>query len=132
VLEPPPYDRKLVNKRTAARLDRKRRYRKPIFRREQVLKRWPWVPASGPSDAKVVRLAPRRRGPKPEVGNRVKECMRHDLRTGAITKQELRGFKEVELETRYGASRDTCRNARDEVLSESEFVDNSSDGNSDK
>lgn len=40
VLEPPPYDRELVGKRTAARLDKKRRFRSPVFRRDQVLLLW--------------------------------------------------------------------------------------------
>ena len=90
VLEPPPYDRELVNKRTAAWLDKKRRFRKPLFRRDQVLN-WPLVPPSGPSDVAtaeagsdtVVSLDSRRRGPKPHIGNRIKEAMRGDLRTGA-------------------------------------------------
>jgi hypothetical protein len=40
VLEQRFYDPTLVDKRTAARLDRKRRFRKPIFSREQVLALW--------------------------------------------------------------------------------------------
>jgi hypothetical protein len=35
------YDPSLVDRRTAARLDRKRHFRKPIFLREQVLLLWP-------------------------------------------------------------------------------------------
>jgi hypothetical protein len=41
VREPPPYDREWVNKRTAARLDKKRRFRKPIFNRDHALLLWP-------------------------------------------------------------------------------------------
>ena len=41
VMEPPPYARGLVSRRTAARLDKKRRFRKPMFRRDQVLQLWP-------------------------------------------------------------------------------------------
>jgi hypothetical protein len=44
--EPPPYDRELVDKRTAARLDKIQRFWKPIFPRYQVLKLWPLAPLS--------------------------------------------------------------------------------------
>jgi len=132
VLEPPPYDREWVNKRTAARLDKTRRFRKPLFRRDQVLIRWQLVPASRPSDATVVSLVSRRRGPKPKFLNRVKEEMRRELRSAALTKEELGELTEEGLKVRYQASRDTCRKAKREVLSESTFVDNSPDGNSDK
>src|SRR5262249_24085236 len=39
-LEPSPYDPDLVNKRTADRLDKQRRFRKPRFWRFEVLKLW--------------------------------------------------------------------------------------------
>jgi hypothetical protein len=41
VLEPRRYDPELVDKHTAAQLDGKARFRKPIFSREQVLALWP-------------------------------------------------------------------------------------------
>ena len=41
VLEPPPYDPTLVNKRRRKRLDKNRRFRKPLFLRAQVLRLWP-------------------------------------------------------------------------------------------
>jgi hypothetical protein len=41
VLEPPSYDPDLVDKRTAKRLDKKRRFRKPLFERDQVVELWP-------------------------------------------------------------------------------------------
>jgi hypothetical protein len=44
VLEPPPYDRELVDKRRAARLDKLRRFRKPKFPSFQVIELWPLVP----------------------------------------------------------------------------------------
>jgi hypothetical protein len=40
VREPPPYDATLVNKRRAAHLEKTRRFRKPIFSRDQALKLW--------------------------------------------------------------------------------------------
>jgi hypothetical protein len=137
-LEPPPYDSELVDKRTTARLDKKRRFRKPTFQKAQASKLWPLVPPSTPLDPtqggsdRVVSLDSRTRGPKPETSNRIKGEMRNDLRTQALTKQGLRELKEEALAVQYGASRDTCRKARQEVLSESEFVDNSPDRNSDK
>src|SRR5262245_18422236 len=36
-LEPPPYDSGCVNRRTARRLDKTRRFRRPIFKRDHVL-----------------------------------------------------------------------------------------------
>lgn len=41
VLEPPIYDPGMVNARTAKRLDKERRFRKPIFVREHTLHLWP-------------------------------------------------------------------------------------------
>ena len=40
VLEPRPYDPELVDKETAERLDRMRRFRKPLFWRDHALRRW--------------------------------------------------------------------------------------------
>jgi hypothetical protein len=74
----------------------------------------------------------RKRGPKPDIGNEIKETMRTDLRSGRLTTLRLRELKEEALAVQYNASRDTCRKARTAVLSESEFVDNSPDRNSDK
>jgi hypothetical protein len=41
VLEPPMYDPGLVDAHIAKRLDKRRRFRKPIFRRDHVLHLWP-------------------------------------------------------------------------------------------
>jgi hypothetical protein len=41
IREPPPYDPALVDKHRARWLDEKRRFRKPIFSRHQVLQQWP-------------------------------------------------------------------------------------------
>jgi len=63
------------------------------------------------SPAAVTRRQPGRPG---EVGKRVMEAMRRDLRSG----YDLATAKEIEMEARYTASRDTCRRTRDKILSE--------------
>lgn len=47
--------------------------------------------------------------------------MKRDLQNGDLSPEELFGMKEDALRARFIASRDTCRKARDEVLSELEF-----------
>jgi hypothetical protein len=136
VLEPPPYDREMVGKPTAARLDKLRRFRKPMFLSVQVVERWPLVPPPGgphkTSSDNVVRIDhPRRRGPKPVIGDKTRELMRTDLRNGRFTIQQFQKMTEEALAAEYDASRDTCRKAREVVLSEPEFVDNSPNRNSD-
>ena len=54
------------------------------------------------------------RGRKPEKFNEVVEKMRRDQHQGVI----IENLKEEALAEQYGASRDTCRKARDKVLSE--------------
>jgi hypothetical protein len=66
---------------------------------------------------------PRKRGQAPVVSLRVMERMRQDLRVKRFTVQELHSMTEEALKAEYGASRDTCRLARNSVLAESEFVD---------
>jgi len=46
VLEPPPYDSSMADKRTAKRLDKTRRYRKPTFDRFHVFRLWPIAKAA--------------------------------------------------------------------------------------
>lgn len=58
----------------------------------------------------------RRRGKKPTVFEGVKMAMQADLTGGALTAEDLSGMLEKALEDRYGASRDTCRRARNAVL----------------
>ncbi len=53
VLEPPIHDPKMVDRRTAKRLEKARQYRKPLFERECVNKIWP------------ERETPARRGSRP-------------------------------------------------------------------
>jgi hypothetical protein len=66
----------------------------------------------------------RKRGRKPDVGNRIRDAMRKDLLENRHTVQQLKDMKEEEMAATYGGSRDTCRNARRAILSESEFVEN--------
>jgi hypothetical protein len=60
----------------------------------------------------------RQRGPKPEQRERVEKAMWAGLSRGDFTRETLEREKEVVLEKRYEASRDTCRKARNTVLSE--------------
>jgi hypothetical protein len=55
---------------------------------------------------------PRQRGPRPTTRERVKNLMRRHSRA------ELEMMKEEAMSATFGASRDTCRKARAEVLSE--------------
>jgi hypothetical protein len=59
----------------------------------------------------------RSRGPKSKVGLRVREEMRHDL-DRSLTVEALGEMHEKEMATKYRASRDTCRKAREAVMSE--------------
>jgi hypothetical protein len=56
----------------------------------------------------------RARGRRPLQRARVMELMKEHMNRG----YDLRGAKEEELSTKYGASRDTCRTARKTVLAE--------------
>ena len=69
----------------------------------------------------------RKRGPKPNKRERVKEAMRQNIRQNRQTEAGLNAMGEEDLAYTYGVSRDTARKARAEVLLE--FPENS---NSDK
>ena len=58
----------------------------------------------------------RRRGQRPDR-NRVKEAMLADLRAGNFTAADFEEMTEEAMKAQYGASRDTCRKARNEALS---------------
>jgi hypothetical protein len=58
------------------------------------------------------------RGPRSLIRDRVKERMKHDINKGRITKDQLVAAREKSLAHEYQASRDTCRKARESVLSE--------------
>jgi hypothetical protein len=70
-------------------------------------------------------LQKRKRGPKPKVVKGLEDAIRNDLRNGRITRDE----KIIALAERYKAKYASTREAYNNVLSESEFVENS---NSDK
>jgi hypothetical protein len=57
-----------------------------------------------------------KRGPKSTVSRRVESEMVADVIKGRLTRIQLNGLLEKEMEDRYGASRDTCRSARVEAL----------------
>jgi hypothetical protein len=57
-----------------------------------------------------------KRGPKAKTLERVVAAMRLHLREGKISGDGLRGQLEKDLAAEYGASRDTVRKARSEVL----------------
>ena len=65
-------------------------------------------------DYQASSLEGRRRGPRPEQLIRVRQEMR------SIPVEELRSMKEEAMKEQFRASRDTCRKARDEILSEQE------------
>lgn len=73
--------------------------------------------------ATAKEASPRKRGRKPEQISRVKLEMRAAIESGEMKPSDLEDVAEKRLETRFKASRDTCRKARTEVLLE--YVENS-------
>jgi hypothetical protein len=69
---------------------------------------------------RTISFARKVRGPKSKVGRRVRDEMRRDLdlRDDGLTVEALGDMPEKELAARYKASRDTCRKAREAILSE--------------
>jgi len=67
--------------------------------------------------AESTHISCRKRGQKPTLRERIIAQMQAQLDDETLTESQLDGFIEKELASRYGASRDTCRNARNEVLS---------------
>ncbi|MGZ7868255.1 hypothetical protein ACXR8U_21685 [Methylobacterium radiotolerans] len=88
--------------------------------REDVEELWPKKLLTAPSNenerarpAKVVSSKPDRpRGPPPSKRESIKAAMRN------MSRADLRSMKEEAMAVDFGASRDTCRKAREEVLSE--------------
>jgi hypothetical protein len=70
------------------------------------------------AEATLPKHAPRKRGRKPEVRDQVIAAMLADLRSGALTAEDLEAASETWLESQYKHSRDTCRRALDVALSE--------------
>lgn len=87
-------------------------YRDIRVSREPVLARWP---ATSQSSADILQFSqsPRRRGPQPLKRQEVAEAMRT-----FENKKELAEMKEEALAATFSASRETCRIARQIVLSE--------------
>jgi hypothetical protein len=90
-------------------------FRRLCVRKSDMQVLWP---RQGPPAAETAPIPPaavkrRPRGKPGEVKDRVMEAMRRDHQSG----YDLARAKEVEMEARYAASRDTCRKARSEVLS---------------
>jgi hypothetical protein len=73
-------------------------------------------PPSGLADRRP--KLPRKRGRRPTKREQVIEQMRRDITQGRKSWESLRDMLEKELEDNYGASRDTCRKAREAVLAE--------------
>jgi hypothetical protein len=70
------------------------------------------------------RSAPlsRRRGPRPRKFQQAVDMMRQKIATGELTLDELKEMREKELAHDFGASRYTCRKARDAVLGTSPMI----------
>jgi hypothetical protein len=59
-----------------------------------------------------------KRGRRVVVATRVEEAMRRDIKEGRHTPESLANMLEKRMEAEYSASRDSCRKARNKVLSE--------------
>lgn len=83
------------------------------IKRDQLRKRWPAWAASQSADGQPAS-GRRGRGRPTGAGARVLEAMRKDIATDFDPFEA----KEIEMEARYKASRDTCRRMRAKLLSE--------------
>jgi hypothetical protein len=82
VREPPPYDSDLVDKHTAKRLEKTRRFRKPLFQHDEVLKLWPPMPESGQSPSENVVNFPRGSRGRPSERDLVYQTLAQMRRDG--------------------------------------------------
>jgi len=82
VLEPPPYDPDWVDKRTAKRLEKTRRFRKPLFQHDEVLKLRPPMPESGQSPSENVVNFPRGSRGRPSERDSVYQTLAQMRRDG--------------------------------------------------
>ena len=108
VLEPPPYDPGMLNKRTTQRLDKTRRFRKPLFKRDSMLYLWPSVKVAATAvesvprgDEKIVSFptgSPKARRGRPtekEIVRRTLLQMRHE---GANLREPHKRLAEIVAE----------------------------------
>jgi hypothetical protein len=108
VLEPPPYDPRMVNKRIAQLLDKRRRFRKPLFKRESVLYLWPSVKAAATSgesvprdDEKIVpfpKRAPKAPRGRPSARNTVRQTLAQMRAEGAPLREPHKRLAEIVAE----------------------------------
>ena len=82
-------------------------------------------PPAAASDRINLQAAKRKRGRHPTKLEAIKDAMRSKIKEGTITRGRLNEMLEKELKAEFGASRSTCREARNAILSESGFVGNS-------
>jgi hypothetical protein len=73
--------------------------------------------APSTSNALASPVLKRARGRKPHKREVVEEAMRHDIKTGQLSLVDLQEMLEKNLATKYDASRDTVRKARNAVVS---------------
>jgi hypothetical protein len=63
-----------------------------------------------------IKVSSGRRGPKPKILLQVMERIENQLAAGALTVDKLRSLSEKEMEHRFRAKRERCREARKQVL----------------
>ena len=83
------------------------------FSSEDVLKLWP---SHTPEIQPLPLNQGHQRGRRPEKLLKTIAAMKEDLAKGRLTREELNGLLEKQLEDRYGVSRDTGRRARNALL----------------
>jgi hypothetical protein len=76
-------------------------------------------PPSGSTEDSASKVSqPAKRGRTAMVSWRVEEAMKRDLNEGRLTRESLAKMLEKHMEAIYRASRDSCRKARNKVMSE--------------
>ena len=83
------------------------------------------LPPVGAVDRIAPEAAERKRGRRPKKLEATKDAMRIKITEGTLTPERLKKMLEKELEAMFSVSRDTCREARNAILSELGFVGNS-------
>jgi hypothetical protein len=101
VHELPSYDSDLVDKRTAKRLEKTRRFRKPLFQHDEALKLWPSMPESGQSPSENVVNFPRGSRGRPSERNSVYRTLAQMRRDGVSLNKPQKTLAE-EVASRNG------------------------------